>query len=572
MKRFLKVFVPIILSLTIILGIAWYLLFYDPIFTQDVFLSGARHFAEADNPTVSAWLYDRAYNQKQDIEEISIELADQYVLAGNYTKAEVALTRAIRDGAGAPVYIRLSQLFIEQDKLLDAIELLDKLPDSPVKEELSGMRPEAPTSPQPQNLYNQYIDVTVESPGNTLYVNPNGQYPSVHTDLYSAPITLTDGENLLYAVSVSDAGLASPLTVLSYTVGGIIQDMEFADSIIEKEVRSILGFSDGHTISTKDMWSIKTFSIPAHTKSFADLQHMINLEELTVENGVPGQLSAISEITTLKKLTIKNVNINTEDMEAIGCLTGLTELTLEGCGISSIASLSTLTELTILNLNNNAIRNISAISSLTKVDQLNLQRNVVVDVSPLASCVFLKKLNLSYNTIEDITSLFTLSLLTQLDISHNQIADVTAISKLTDLTELYANNNQIADITGLTPCIKLKDVNISNNAITSLEALKDHLQIMTLNFSNNQVAQLPAWSKTSKLVTLDGSYNKISDLTPLAGHENINNILMDYNENISSVDMLADCHVLIVVNVYGTKVKEAKALTDQDIIVNLTPV
>ena len=95
---------------------------------------------------------------------------------------------------------------------------------------------------------------------------------------------------------------------------------------------------------------------------------------------------------------------------------------------------------------------------------------------------------------------------------------------------------------------------------------------MTLNFSNNQVTQLPAWSKTSKLVTLDGSYNQISDLTPLAGHENINNILMDYNENISSVDMLADCHVLIVVNVYGTKVKEAKALTDQDIIVNLTPV
>lgn len=572
MKRFLKVFVPIILSLTIILGIAWYLLFYDPIFTQDIFLSSARHFAKTDNPTVSAWLYDRAYNQKQDIEEISIELADQYVLAGNYTKAEVALTRAIRDGAGTPVYIRLSQLFIEQDKLLDAIELLDKLPDSPIKEDLNGMRPEAPTSPQAQNLYNQYIDVTVESPGNTLYVNSNGQYPSVHTDLYTAPITLTDGENLLYAVSVSDAGLASPLAVLSYTVGGIIQDMEFADSIIEKEVRSILGFNDGHTISTKDMWSIKTFSIPPHTQSFADLQHMINLEELTVENGVPGQLSAISKITTLKKLTIKNVNINTEDMEAIGCLTSLTELTLEGCGISSIASLSTLTELTVLNLNNNAIRNISAISSMTKLEQLNLQRNVVVDVSPLASCVFLKKLNLSYNTIENIASLSAVSLLTQLDVSHNQITDVASISKMVDLTELYANNNQIADIAGLTPCIKLKDINISNNAITSLEALKDHLQIMTLNFSNNQVTQLPAWSKTSKLVTLDGSYNQISDLTPLAGHENINNILMDYNENISSVDMLADCHVLIVVNVYGTKVKEAKALTDQDIIVNLTPV
>lgn len=572
MKRFLKVLVPIILSLTIIVGIAWYLLSYDPVFTQDIFLSGARHFAEKDNPKVSAWFYDKAYKQKQDFEEISIELADQYVKAGNYTKAEVALSRAIRDGAGAPAYIRLSQLFLEQDKILDAVELLDKLPNSPLKDELSSMRPQAPTSPQTPNLYNEYIDVTVESPGNTLYVNPDGEYPSVHEHLYSAPITLKDGENLLYAVAVSDNGLASPLTVLSYTVGGIIKEMEFSDSIIEKEVRTLLNIQDGYSVSTKDMWKITEFSIPEHTKSFADLQYMINLEELTVEHGDPGQLSAIKDITTLKKLTVKNLNISSDDVESIGHLTSLTELTLEGCGLSSVTPLSSLTELTALNLNSNAIRNISALSSLTNLEQLNMQRNVVVDVSPLANCLFLKDLNISYNTITDISPLSSLNLITKLDISHNQIADITSLSRMTELNELYANNNQIAEITALSSCKKLTQVNISVNAITSLEPLKDHMNITTLNFSNNQVTSLPAWSKTSKLVTLDGSYNQISDLSPLSGHENINNILMDYNADISSVDMLADCHVLIMVNVYGTKVKDAKALTDQDIIVNLTPV
>lgn len=572
MKRFLKVLVPILLSLCIIVGIAWYLLSYDPVFTQDIFLSGARHFAEKDKPNVSAWFYDKAYKQKQDFEEIALELADQYVKAGNYTKAEVSLNRAIRDGAGASVYIRLSQLFLEQDKILDAVELLDKLPDSPLKDELNKQRPQAPTSPQPSNLYNEYIDVTVESPGNTLYVNPNGEYPSVHEHLYTKPITLTDGENLLYAVSVSDNGLASPLTVLSYTVGGIVKEMEFSDSIIEKEIRTLLNIQEGYKVSTKDMWKITEFSIPAHTQSFADLQYMINLEELTVENGVPGQLSAIKDISTLKKLTIKNLNISYEDVEAIGQLTSLTELTLDGCGVSSVTPLSSLTELTVLNLNNNAIRNISALSSLTNLEHLNMQRNVVVDVTPLAQCLFLKTLNLSYNTITDITPLSSLELVTKLDISHNQIVDITSVGKMTELTEFIANNNQIVDIAALQSCKKLNNVNISVNAITSLEALKDHMQIATLNFSNNQVTQLPAWSKTSKLITLDGSYNKISDLTPLAGHENINNILMDYNADITSVDMLADCHVLIVVNVYGTKVREAKPLTDQDIIVNCTPV
>lgn len=572
MKRFLKVLVPIILSLSIIAGIAWYLLIYDPVFTQNIFLSGARHFAQKDKPSASAWFYDKAYNQKQDFEAISIELANQYVKAGNYTKAEVALNRAIRDGAGASAYIRLSQLFLEQDKLLDAVELLDKLPDSPVKDELYSMRPQAPTSPQAPNLYNEYIDVTIESNGNTLYVNPEGEYPSIHDHLYSAPITLKDGENLLYAVSVSDNGLVSPLTVLSYTVGGIIKDMEFADAIIEKEVRSVLNIPTGYPVSTQDMWKITKFSIPAHTNSFADLQYMINLEELTVENGVAGQLSAIKDITTLKKLTIKNLNISSEDVDAIGCLTSLTELTLDGCGLSSVSALSSLTELTVLNLNNNAIRNISALASLTNLEHLNMQRNVVVDTTPLAQCLFLKSLNLSYNTLVDISPLSSLTLLTKVDISHNQIVDITALAKMTELTELFANNNQIVDISPLSTCKKLSNVNISVNVITSLEALRDHVQIVTLDFSNNQVTQLPAWSKSSKLVTLDGSYNNISDLSPLSGHENINNILMDYNAEISSVDMLADCHVLIVVNVYGTKVKESKVLTDQDIIVNCTPV
>ena len=47
---------------------------------------------------------------------------------------------------------------------------------------------------------------------------------------------------------------------------------------------------------------------------------------------------------------------------------------------------------------------------------------------------------------------------------------------------------------------------------------------------------------------------------------------MDYNENIKSVEPLANCHRLIRVDVYGTKVTEVTMLTDQSIIVNYNPV
>ena len=92
------------------------------------------------------------------------------------------------------------------------------------------------------------------------------------------------------------------------------------------------------------------------------------------------------------------------------------------------------------------------------------------------------------------------------------------------------------------------------------------------NFASNQVTALPEFAKDCALITIDGSHNLLTKLDPLSGLEHLNNVHMDYNEGIESVDCLADCHLLIVVNVYGTKVTEVDKLTDQSIIVNFNPV
>jgi len=47
---------------------------------------------------------------------------------------------------------------------------------------------------------------------------------------------------------------------------------------------------------------------------------------------------------------------------------------------------------------------------------------------------------------------------------------------------------------------------------------------------------------------------------------------MEYNSSISSLSDLSSCPVLMQVNVYGTKVKNASALTSQGVIVNYNPV
>ena len=129
MKRFLKILVPIILSLAIIAGLVWYFFSYDKGLTQDIFCSFGSYFADKENMKAASWFYDLAYKQNYNKDGVAIELADKYIQIGNYTKAEAALYRAIQDGAGVPVYIALSKAYIAQDKLYDAVELLDGVSD-----------------------------------------------------------------------------------------------------------------------------------------------------------------------------------------------------------------------------------------------------------------------------------------------------------------------------------------------------------------------------------------------------------------------------------------------------------
>lgn len=571
MKVFLKVFVPIVLTISIILGIGWYLFVYDKDFTRDMLLQGARYFESNNDLNAASWFYDRAYEQGSGSDEIAVELARQYIASGNYTQAEVTLNRAIKDGGGTDVYIALCKAYVEQDKLLDAAELLDKVSDPLIKEQLDALRPSAPTTMQAPGFYNQYISVSVESDADQLYVSANGEYPSVEKDAYTSPITLRDGENVLYALAVSDSGLVSPLTILGYTVGGVIQEVVFEDTAIEQTVRYMLNVSDEKVLFSNDLWDIREFSVPEDAVSYGDLRHMAFLEKLTIHNGVAGQIPVLSNFTCLKELAISNTTVYTEDLEIIGSLTTLEKLTLSGCSLSTAAGLSGLTALQYLDLSNNAIRNISSLSSMTELKELNMQRNALQDLSPLTPCTLLSKIDISYNSIASVDAVAGAPLLTYLDASYNLLADISHLSHAQALEQLRCSNNSIADVSALESCKKLTYVDISDNEISNIDVFSKIDTINYLNFSYNQVTELPVWPETSSLITINGSYNQITSLSGLKDLKNINNILMDYNADLESVADLAGCPLLIQVNVYGTKVKDVKALTDQSIIVNYNP-
>ena len=101
MKRFAKIFLPIILSLAIVIGIGWYLVFYDTELTKDMFLSCAMYFDSKDNTKVANWFYNRAMESSKDPDAIVIDMAKRYLAKGDYTAAEVALNNAISNGGKA---------------------------------------------------------------------------------------------------------------------------------------------------------------------------------------------------------------------------------------------------------------------------------------------------------------------------------------------------------------------------------------------------------------------------------------------------------------------------------------
>ena len=560
MKRFLKVFVPIVLSLSILMGIGWYFFFYDTELTKDMFLSCAEHLESKGNTKLANWFYDRAIEQSSAPDEITISIAKRHLAKKDYTAAEVALNKAILKGCGADVYVTLCYTYIQQDKILDALHLLENISDPVLKQKLNSMRPAAPVPNYAPDTYNTYISVSFDGQGKSVYVNTSGKYPCVTNDLYTDPIQTVEGVNDFRGVAISENGLVSPLGTYQYIIGGVIEVVQFTDPAMESAIRTALQLPENYTIMTNDLWKIRSFTIPQDAVDYSNLEDMTSLESLTINSGAANQMHHLSKITTLKTLTVSNTILSDDDVESIGKLVGLSSLTMESCAITAISSLSNLTGLRYLNINNNAIRDISTLAAMTELEELYMNENALNDLTALSSCINLKTLDISGNKdIPSLTPLSNLTMMCKLDISDSSILDISPLASMTKLQEFHGKNNRISSLDSLQNCLELSVLNVSSNLITDLSALTPLLNLTHLDFSQNQVAALPQWDVSSKLITINGNDNFISDVSPIAGLENLNNILLNNNSELKEIEILIECPNLIEVYVEKTKVSEEEA-------------
>lgn len=570
MKRTLKRFVPFLMILLVLASIIWYLFVYDREFTRDFLLSQARMSDDHGNTKLASWFYDLAYEYSGQDENVAIELANQYKADGNFTKAEYTLSNAIADGGNTDLYTALCKTYVEQDKLLDAVTMLDNISNPAIKAELDAMRPAAPESNPAPGFYSKYISVELKADSGTLYYSTDKEYPSTSSAPYSEAIPLPIGETVITAICVGDNGLVSKLSVLGYTVGGVIEMVEFADPAMEAAARLAIGAEEDDVLYSNELWNITTFTIPEEAKTFEDLSHMPYLQTLIVENKNFVTLECLSTLTELTELQMTKCSFPSADLGIIGQLPNLEKLTLNSCGLSTVEGLAQATGLKYLDLQNNTLNRLDHLIGMQQLQELNLQHNAVTLLNAIGELSALEKLDLSYNSVPSLAPLSGCKKLTWLDADHNSLYGLEGVDALTGLQYLSVSHNDLTSIELLTNSTELVELNISNNTIINVDKLKDLVKLEVFNFSYNQIEYLPRWAEGNALRIVDGSHNLLKSIDPMIEMKNLTYVYLDYNQ-ISSLDPIANCYNLVQVNAFGNNISDVSKLTAHNIIVHYDP-
>ena len=554
MKRSLKIILPIAAVLLLLVIAVWFVFFGNRGQTANFLYSRAVSLSQADRFDRAIRYYGWARKLAPDREDIAEAMAQTYADSGNYTKAEYTLVSAISADPGSyPLYAALCRTYVEQDKLLDAVQMLDRISDEAVKAQMEDKRPAAPVVKPESGYYTEYIEVTAESDEELVYLTSDGEYPSAESDLYAGAITLPAGETTVIALSVNEDGLVSPAALCGYTVGGVVEEVTLQDPAVEQAVRELLSLSADDAIMSEDLWSIAALELPETVKTVSDLSYFTGLKALRVHNVSGLDFSVLAQLPGLEELDLSGCVISSNSLDAIATLTQLRQLRLDGCALTDITKLSSLTSLTVLGLNNNSVQDVTALSVMPSLEELYLQNNPVTTIAGLSSCGNLRVL----------------------DITGCKVTSLGSLTGKTKLETLQAANNQIIDLSVLTGCEKLSVLNVSRNRITDITVLTELPSLTVFRADNNKIAVIPDFDeKTSQLTRFHASYNEIADLSGLSGISSLNYVELDYNK-IKDIKPLGNNYNLIQVDVWDNpipKVEEAaKSLEGNSIIVNYNP-
>lgn len=182
-----------------------------------------------------------------------------------------------------------------------------------------------------------------------------------------------------------------------------------------------------------------------------------------------------------KQLRILNLDINQiSKLANLSHLSNLTELSLQNNRVTVMEGLSSLTKLRRLDLSFNQISRLEGISELHMLEYLELGRNQISDVSALTSSnnrlVFLTELYLYMNSLKSFPKSVSLPQLRLLNLNRNQDLHALHLGYCPLLESLSISYCSLNDLGSLALCPSLKDLDVSFNQLPTLPSVLKALQ------------------------------------------------------------------------------------------------
>ena len=218
------------------------------------------------------------------------------------------------------------------------------------------------------------------------------------------------------------------------------QTVDIPDKELEKLLREELGISEGD-ITVSDMELLDGLSIKYDEYPICDLtglEYAVNMYHIsyyggTEHSGSIKSLAPLSKLPLMEYISVSYsaveeappvfetpvmdrasfIGLNLSDFSFLAGCTGMTQLTVDDCGITSIEFVRDMPELESFNANRNSIKDIAPIEGKTKLASIDLQDNQITDISALATCTSLESVVISYNYITTLSPLHGLANLTE---------------------------------------------------------------------------------------------------------------------------------------------------------------
>ncbi|MCU6791047.1 stalk domain-containing protein [Paenibacillus sp. WQ 127069] len=276
-----------------------------------------------------------------------------------------------------------------------------------------------------------------------------------------------------------------------------LNPVAFQSADFEKMIRTILE-KPQEPVTDWDLSRITALDIDYSTGDIAKdaglLRKFTSMERLQMFHMKDADISFLSELRSLRDLTVRNQNLTINGIDALKQLPNLKILYLQGDVATS--------QLTAL---------LDPMKSLQKLDIWN---DSVTDLNFVPHMANLQRLSVGGKALRDISRLDKAPLLRELGLHSKAITDYSSVNRLGQLETLELNSSGLSELTWVSTLTHLKSMDITDNAVSNLLPLSSLTSLETLYASNNRIQNVAPLASLPNLSTLYLSSNGIKDISP----------------------------------------------------------